>query len=269
MDTKICNLEFNANSDANLHFLALKKGELSFPDIDYGKNNCVLNDTKRLGTSIKKIYTILSDTGYCSALLSCVDPQSSKIAEQVSTLESAIIKGVAEYHRYQNHELLMRIFHSIQFWGGGEGRSIYVRPKEEGTYSGRFRHNFGSGANYKKLIERILKENESREDKLKDLEQCTDSIKNWGLSFASKHMNFISKAVQPCNVPRWYVFDSIISMACFGEPTPVWKSYVIYCHELENHAKKRGVTGDQFERALFNYFQEDPVGQLWGALRCR
>ena len=269
MNTKSCNLEFDANSGANKHFLALRKGELCFPDIDYGKNNCVLHDTKRLGTSIKKIYKILSDAGYCSALLSCVDPQSSKIAEQVSGLESAIIKGVAEYHRHQNDELLMRIFHSIQFWGGGEGRSIYVRPKEKGTYSERFKHNFGSGAYYKTLIERILKENESREDKSKDLEQCTDSIKNWGLSFASKHMNFISKEVQPSNVPRWYVFDSIISMACFGEPTPVWKSYVTYCHELENYAKKRGVTGDQFERALFNYLQDDPVGQLWGALRCR
>ncbi len=268
MDTKICNLEFNVKSDANKHFLALKKGELCFPDINYGKNNCVLNDTPRLHKSIKKINTILSKADYLSALLSRVDPELSDIAKQVLGLETAIIEGVVQYSKEPTDKLMRCIFHSIQFWGGGEGRRIYVRPKKS-TYSETFKHNFGSGDDYKKLIEKILKENESREYKLKDLEKCTDSIGNWGLSFASKHMNFISKAVQSSNVPRWYVFDSIISTACFGEPAPVWKSYATYCQELENQAKKQGVTGDEFERALFNYLQEDPVGQLWGALRCR
>jgi hypothetical protein len=269
MNTKTCNLNFDTNSDVNKHFLALKKGVLCFPEIDYRNNNRALHESNRLRTSIKKIYKILSDAGYHADLLFSLNLNSGSIATEVSGMEDRIIKGVESYISNQDDQLMKRIFHSIQCWGGGEGRSIYVKPKENGNYRKRFEHNFGSGDYYKKFIDIILKENESRKDKLKDLEECTNSIKNWGLSFASKHMNFISKSVQNNKVPRWYVFDSVISMACFGKLTPDWESYVIYCRELENFANQQGVNGDQFERALFNYLQDDPVGQLWGALRCR
>jgi hypothetical protein len=269
MNAQIYSLDFNTNSEKNKCFLGLRKGVLAFPDIDYSKNNKELGETKRLRASIRKIHTILSDAGYLSHLLHAVDPASSSIADEIKKLESAIINAVKTCRSCPSDQLTHNIFHSIQYWGGGEGRSIYVKPKERGDYRQRFNHNFGDGSNYKIFIDRILKENESRDRKSDDLGKVADSIENWGLSFASKHMNFVSKAVSGGSVPRWFIFDSIISSGCFGESIPNWKSYVIYCREMEKCAADYSVSADQFERALFNYFQDDPVGQLWGALRCR
>ena len=199
--------------------------------------------------SLKSMHTTLRRRGH-EDLLNEIIP--NYIPAEVDhtyfeTIENYISNTISQYVQGQNDEDLVKIFHAVQFWGGSEGRYIYVMGKS-------FEFNFDIGE-YKLLFSLC-----NKPDKLKIIKYCESNsrkIIRFGTSFITKHVKFITKYFHKEKNPELVlpIFDSIICESMFGYKTSPVKYISDYYEYLPKLCEVKKCTPELFENVLFNRSQ--------------
>lgn len=216
----------------------------TFPKIEYADQPLIRSSTTiramrtniinaGFGDYIKEVGEEWSDSGD-------INWQNTFLNSLYGYILSLILKW---WQEQENDELLVRIFILIQFWGGNTGRNIFVR-------GGGFNKNFHI-KHYKKAIHNL--------DNPSLAVGHINGIKNFGTSFATKHLHFWSAGTNN----QYPIFDSVISRLMYGRNVTQNKNrYIQFYHEMHAYASEKGVTCNVIERSLFNW-ADTPQGQEW------
>lgn len=148
---------------------------------------------------------------------------------------------------------LENIFHKIQLWGGNAGRNVYVRD-------GGFDRNFNIEA-YRSVF-RGIKKIQSLDDFNRGYAGEPSQIyqiRHFGVSFATKHFKFISKALSNFT---WPIYDRVIAKGLYGRSEAAEGQYAAYVNDIYAFAERRNYRVDIVERALFNYFSDSAGGAV-------
>lgn len=100
-------------------------------------------------------------------------------------LEILILESIEEYADNKSDDLLLKIFHLIEIWGGYSGRSVYL-DYEEGFDWDNIR------GNYKNIVDVCLNICSFDNETLKKVYHAIKEYKiaHIGMSFATKHVRF-------------------------------------------------------------------------------
>ena len=218
---------------------------LNFPDIDYQESYPSLkNDLIENNKSVKSMRTILVNSGFHKSILN----QKGLEFKDLSELEKYLFSTINSIRNIKDDELI-DIFHKIQYWGGNQGMRIYVKR-------GGFDENFDIEI-YRKFVERCLNF-EKDGDWVQTVSKWTFESHMFGfnISFSTKHVRFwLYNKLKDYTLP---IFDNIIRSG-FNN---------IQCNDLKNNREnlefywkqmieksiKEGITLNQLERLLFNYW---------------
>jgi hypothetical protein len=254
------------DSILNGDLLNLGEGDLCFPDLNWDGPLDVISPSLRLSKSIRGICTNLRGNGFREiantfAEQKTIDNLTNKeISERHLDLGKTIqerIQSIVGRGEYSEGEM-REVFHLIQLWGGNAARNIYLMD-------GGFEKNW-SYRSYREIAQKCLRaEPSSFRRTIKELNESSKQINQWGLAFASKHYSFWNGAGAD---PYLTIFDSVLCRGLFGKKTPSLKLYERYLWELIQSTRALGVSIQNVERKLFNYFQSDE-GVIWIAVRMR
>lgn len=202
-----------------------------------------LEDTPRLTNTINRMIGILTNNGYSNRLPGL--PEQG-VAEWMQMLETNILEEMRAWIANPQMNRLETIFHRVQCWGGSSGRSIYVM-------GGGFENNFNLEA-YEGIASTIA--NNEVGDNYQNICQTlfgyVNNIGRFGISFATKHFCFWSRAAEsPLYLP---IYDQILAREIMGVQQPRQQDYPTYCQNLIRYAQLNGVTPYTAERHLFNHF---------------
>ena len=177
----------------------------------------------------------------------------------MNDINSVIAAGVP----YKQHDLLPHIAVGIHLWGGNAGRFAF-------NDGGGFLSNCPMSA-YGDMAESLIKNPVNLMPPLGNWQSVfinANRLRNIGVSFATKHISFWSKATS--SGIRLPILDSLIYqkfIAAKGQPT--WSHYVPFVTDFEYlrsivaaRPALAGITLDQMERQLFNWMNT-PAARGW------
>lgn len=163
----------------------------------------------------------------------------------LANLESVIASMINAYLKNQDDELLIKIFVTIQLWGGNAGRGIFIR-------NGGLETNY-SAEIYQGAIELVQKGNYAEANRL------LIQIPYLGTAFSTKHIHFWSDSKAP-------IFDSVMAKIVFGRKTATPGKYLQYIESIGTLSHMKKVNASIIERNLFNW-ANTPEGRLWICMR--
>lgn len=218
---------------------------LNFPDIDYQELYPSLkNDLIENNKSVKSMRTILVNNGFHESIRN----QKGLEFKNLSELEKYLFSTISSIRNITDDELI-DIFTKIQYWGGNQGRIIYVRR-------GGFDENFDIEI-YRKFIERCLNF-EKDGDWVQTVSKWTFESHMFGfnVSFSTKHVRFwLYNKLKDYTLP---IFDNIIRSGFNSIQGNNLKnnreSLEFYWKQMIEKSTKEGITLKKLERLLFNYW---------------
>lgn len=218
---------------------------LNFPDIDYQESYPSLkNDLIENNKSVKSMRTILVNSGFHKSILN----QKGLEFKDLSELEKYLFSTISSIRNIKDDELI-DIFHKIQYWGGNQGMRIYVKR-------GGFDENFDIEI-YRKFVERCLNF-EKDGDWVQKVSKWTFESHMFGfnISFSTKHVRFwLYNKLKDYTLP---ILDNIIRSGFNNIQGNDLKNnrenLEFYWKQMIEKSKKEGITLNQLERLLFNYW---------------
>lgn len=238
----------------------LIKREFAIPNLNWEEEIPLLVG---IGT-IPQMITNMSNSGFKHI----IDFANSKTTNNITsqTLEKLIKDEIEKYVKAINKEdeLLEKIFHLIQLWGGNAGRMFYFRG----------RVNF---VNYKSFINLILKTNDPKEiiTELRKIINSNDS-KHINIAFITKHVSlwqrFGTKLTNPLPIYDSIIAKNVMGVVTFnnrnknweGFTNNDWKSLFIYWENMNSAASFLNVSTSQIERQVFNFFRDKNWDRNYG-----
>lgn len=129
-------------------------------------------------------------------------------------LEKEIMTSIEEYVNSRNRNLLQRVFHLIQIWGGNSGRYVYVRRE----------FNWQNiEPQYKQLVNvcLTLQNNsvESQNQLIEMIQNPQNHIFGLGLSFLTKHIHFWLRV--NLSLSALPIYDKTLSERVMHEPQSI------------------------------------------------
>lgn len=229
----------------------LKRGDFAVPAFNVA-HSLMLSDSTRLTTSVQAMLTNLKNREFSETVKVFDGVDGKTLPQKMQSFEKIIGNWIKEYCESPSDKMAESIFHLIQLWGGRAGRNVYVQ-------NGGFKNNFHSGA-YKKLIEVALKPFDDMACNVRHAELATKNIKNFGISFATKHLRFWN--LFGAENGRFPIYDKRMANGCFGRQDADWRYYCTYISCLESVAREQSVTINDIERYCFSFFDSDD-GAKW------
>ena len=162
----------------------------------------------------------------------------------ISRFEETIKKIVESF--YKNNLIISpeELFHTIQLWGGGEGRYIYVK-------GGGFKENF----NPKSYVELINSSFNSTNvgNLLNEINKFNNLNKFINVAFITKHTRFLT--LQNKEFSGLPIYDSVMSKNLMSEKYANLKHLEEYWKNMIEISNSKKIQLDVLERILFNYFR--------------
>jgi hypothetical protein len=235
---------------------ALDRGVFALPAF-VNKQLSPFDDTPRLRRSIKGMQTILRRFGFEAVASIIEQTHDGGLPKRMEDLEQLILKKMRSHVESPADRQLEEIFHLVQFWGGIAGRSIYVQNHG-------FGQNFDPEA-YQNLALLATDGIASSElgAKLSRIMVQANRIKQFGVSFATKHARFWAKAAEALPLP---IYDRVMAQGCLGYSGPQWKQYPEYVEAMAAHAQEAQTDVHVLERNAFAFFGSD-AGRSWIQIR--
>ena len=227
-------------------------GKFLLPEPPSRQKTQTLSDGPRLRKSIKGMQTILGNRGLEAIANSLGDADDGGLPTRMEDLAKTIVSRM-EVHLRSNQssqQLIEQLFHWVQLWGGVAGRNIYVR---DGGFSENFRHEA-----YSDFAEAAASKTDLKE-RINRMQDASQKIDFWGISFASKHATFWAQAAGASALP---IYDTNIARGCLGYKTAEWRHYQDYVEQLSKHAEERGIEVATLERYAFDFFASEE-GKTW------
>ena len=175
--------------------------------------------------------------------------------KKLSKVEEDLFNKISSFSNIEDisDEELINIFHTIQMWGGWEGRYIFVQD-------GGFEKNFDIET-YRTLVSRCLNLEKHRlldwvNTVSKWTFECNKGINRFNTSFSTKHVRFwLYKKLKDDTLP---IFDDVIRSGFNNIQGNDLKNnrenLEFYWKQMIEKSKKEGITLNQLERLLFNYW---------------
>ena len=198
---------------------------------------------QNIDSAITKIVENKLGTPYKESLLQDI--------HDLATLEKKILQEITNCN-VSDDEVMERIFHMIQIWGGKTGRNFYVK-KTNGNFS-------QIKEIYKELINVCINISGLTEKDCKDLAKAAIEYKipNIGVSFITKHIRFWT--YRKLGENAYPIFDSIMAKNYYGKKTSFketkasFKNLPGYWWEMIKDSKRRNLSLMEYERKLFNIY---------------
>ena len=215
--------------------------------------------------SFKAMFTLLQNTGAYDTILKKYAPNisdSNKINhEYMFALEQNIVKqinmvanSILDNKEPKNIlDQVREIAIAIHLWGGNTGRNSFVKD-------GGFDKNF-SPVSYLEIIKCVI---------VGDIEKAiliwgNGTFNHIGISFASKHVSYWSKADRA--VKKYPVFDSLMAEVTLGRNGLLnWRHYRKYLEGMEATVKIVNITGFtviHLERQIYNWINQTTPAIDW------
>jgi hypothetical protein len=176
--------------------------------------------------------------------------------KKLSKVEEDLFDKISSFSNIEDisDEELINIFHTIQMWGGWEGRHIFVQD-------GGFEKNFDIET-YRTLVSRCLNLEKHRlldwvNTVSKWTFECNNGINRFKTSFSTKHVRFwLYNKLKDNTLP---IFDLRIQNGFNKIQGNSLKNnkeehLEFYWKQMIEKSKKEDITLKQLERLLFNYW---------------
>ena len=251
----------------NGNFVEVLRGDLWFPNLNYTTDPEPIGGP-RLSASLRKICTILEgeDLADVASRIGTPDERDKmddleftvKFVELEIEIEAEIGKVIESGKYYEDS--LRYIFHLIQLWGGSEARGIYVK-------NGGFENNWNYET-YRYIastcVNAVHEQSDNTVECLMHLlaHDYPNRIRQFGLSFASKHFRFWNSFVER---PHLAILDKVVCEGLFGK-APSAALYREYTKKLLEFQAESNIPALDVESKLFEYFQSKE-GKIWIKLR--
>jgi hypothetical protein len=211
----------------------------------------------------KAMFTLLQNSEFATVLDSYIpDVEVSRnlTIDHLRNLELLIIRDIDEIVNVilDNNEpidILTRITHiavAIQLWGGNTGRNPFVK-------GAGFNANFSS-LSYLQIIKYVIGG---------DIENAiltweSRNFNHFGVSFASKHISFWSKAKRAKK--EYPIFDSLMAQVTLGRNNTNWRQYRLYSIGMDATVICINIpdfTVFHLERQIYNWINELTPAMDW------
>jgi len=229
--------------------------------------------------SVRAMFTNVRKKAYGYVIthyLPHVTSAAALVASDLNILEGAILTDIhtatTSWHptppANPTDAVLTRIAVGIQLWGGNAGRGAFVQD-------GGFSANFNPAA-YRQMIAELKKSVPAGAAGMQcpNLQNAVNiwtgrGFNQFGVSFATKHFCFWSKAVgMPNQLP---IYDNIIAKIAMGHRQANWGHYWNYVNAMRSEVANINAanphfgslyTISQLERQLFNW-ANSPAAAYW------
>ncbi len=193
-------------------------------------------------SAIKTMKTNLEKKGYEDLTKKYFDKDIT--INCISRFEETIKKIVESF--YKNNSIISpeELFHTIQLWGGGEGRYIYVK-------GGGFKENFNPES-YAELINSSFNST-NVENLLNEINKFNNLNKFINVAFITKHTRFLT--LQNKQFSGLPIYDSVMSKNFMLEKYANLKHLEEYWKNMIEISNSKKMQLDVLERILFNYFR--------------
>ena len=197
---------------------------------------------KKAISAIKTMKTNLEKKGYEDITKKYFDKDIT--LNCISRFEETIKNTVESFYNKRSTISTEDPFHTIQLWGGGEGRYIYVK-------GGGFKKNFNSKS-YIELINSSFNST-SVGNLLNEIIKFNNLNKFINVAFITKHTRFLT--LQNKQFPGLPIYDSVMSKNLMLEKYANIKHLEEYWENMIEISNTKKIQLDVLERILFNYFR--------------